>query len=63
VPDQELPYTIISDGKLLPENLRLAGREQVWLDRCLKRAGVSPEQVLLLTVTRSGKTCLIPRRK
>ena len=61
VPDQELPYTIISDGKLLPENLRLAGREQVWLDRCLKSAGVAPEQVLLLTVTRSGKTCLIPR--
>ena len=61
VQEQELPYTIISDGRLLPENLRLAGREQVWLDRCLKSAGVAPEQVLLLTVTRSGKTCLIPR--
>ena len=58
---QELPYTVISDGHLLRENLRLAGKDEQWLTRALSREGVERTQVALMTVTESGKTCLIRR--
>lgn len=61
VQEQELPYTLISDGVVLPENLRKAGFDSQWLTGFLLGKALEREQVLLLTVTRSGKTCLIPR--
>jgi uncharacterized membrane protein YcaP (DUF421 family) len=59
--DQELPYTIISDGKLLPDNLRLCGKDEAWLTRYLISKGVTQADVVLLTLTKSGKTALICR--
>ena len=58
---QELPYTIISDGKVLRENLRLSGRDETWLTRHLISKGVTQSDVVLLTLTKSGKTALIRR--
>ena len=59
--EQELPYTIISDGKLLPENLKLSGHDDAWLRGVLSANRVNPGDVVLLTVTKSGKTCLLRR--
>ena len=59
--DQELPYTIISDGHLLIDNLRLAGKDEAWLTRHLISKGVTQADVVLLTLTKSGKTALICR--
>lgn len=61
VKSQELPYTVISDGKPLPGNLRLIGKDEVWLDHYLTAQRVVRADVLLLTVTESGRTCLIRR--
>lgn len=59
--DQELPYTIISDGKLLPDNLHLCGKDEAWLIRYLISQRVCQADIVLLTLTKSGKTALICR--
>ena len=56
---QELPYTVISDGKLLLENLHLAGKDGRWLSGFLQGQDCKLEEAALLTLTREGKTCLI----
>lgn len=58
---QELPYTVISEGRLLEENLILAGKSRHWLEGYLSGKGCTQNQVLLLTVTPSGKTALLRR--
>ena len=59
---QELPYTVISDGHILTQNLRLLGRDEQWLRKKLHGKGLRPEQVLLMTLTESGELALFPRR-
>ena len=58
---QELPYTVISDGRILTDNLRLLGREEGWLRKKLHGKGLKPEQVLLMTLTPSGQCAVFPR--
>lgn len=58
---QELPYTIITDGRILGENLSLLGKDRRWLQDFLSGKGCQPSDVLLLTVTPRGKTHLIRR--
>ena len=59
---QELPYTVISDGHILTANLALLGRDEAWLRKKLRGKGLKPEQVLLMTLTKSGETALFPRQ-
>ena len=59
--DQELPYTIISDGKLLSDNLGLTGKDEQWLTHYLVSKGATQSDVVLMTLTKSGKTALICR--
>ena len=47
---QYLPVTIISDGRLLPENLKVAGKKREWVDRVLKEKKATIENTWLLTV-------------
>ena len=58
---QELPYTVISDGRILSDNLTLCGKDHQWLDHYLVCQRISQSDVVLLTVTQSGKTALIRR--
>lgn len=55
VGDTPLPFTIISDGKLMKENLCLSGKNRPWLDALLRERKCSLPEVLLLTVDREGK--------
>ena len=59
---QELPYTVISDGHILWEHLKLLGRAEGWLRKMLHGRGLTPERVLLMTVTPSGQIALFPRQ-
>ena len=61
VKKQELPYTVISDGQVLEQNLTLAGKDRTWLDHHLTAQRVTVSDVVLLTVTKGGRTCLIRR--
>lgn len=45
-----LPITIISDGRLLRDNLILSGKNELWLDKTLEQLDASREETFLLTV-------------
>lgn len=53
--DEKLPYTLISDGRLLEENLSLSGRSRAWLEQHLRARKCTVRDVLLLTVDGDGK--------
>ena len=48
-----LPITIISDGRVLGDNLILSGKNELWLDKTLKRLDASREDTFLLTVDKA----------
>ena len=47
---QYLPLTIVSDGVLLTDNLKKAGKNQVWLEKQLKKRKAGVKDTYLLTV-------------
>lgn len=62
-PERGLPVVVISDGKLLPENLHLTGHDRLWLDKQLRRHHCpSPAHVFLMTVDEAGVVYLAPRQ-
>ncbi len=50
----ELPITIISSGKLIRQNLALAGRTEEWVAKTLQQHYCRQSDVVLLTVDPSG---------
>ena len=57
-----LPVVLISDGRLLSQNLKRQGYERRWLDKALSGFGLhSPQQVFLLTVDQSGQLYCVPK--
>ena len=56
---QYLPVTIVEDGYLFRENLRLAGKTEGWLDRVLQERGVTLAETWLLTVDASDRICFL----
>ena len=53
--DEALPYTIISDGRLLTDNLRKSGKDRAWLDNLLRERKCKIRGVFLLTVDSQGR--------
>lgn len=50
------PSIVISEGRVLDENLRRLGFDREWLQKQLKEKGAeSPRQVFLMTATESGQ--------
>lgn len=61
-PETGLPVIVISDGRLLQQNLTGQGRDEKWLYRQLAVHGLtSPRQVFLLTVDQLGNTYCVPK--
>lgn len=56
-----LPITVVSDGKLLKENLQKAGKNSRWLQKQLRKHDAQLSDTLLFTVDAGGKTVF--RRK
>ena len=50
-----LPVTLVSDGRLLHENLKAAGKDQKWVEKVLHGKGVTIKDTYLLTVDGKGK--------
>lgn len=62
VEEDGLPLIIISDGKVLQENLKYRNLDQNWLRQQLtQHKQTSPSQVFLLTVDESGSTYYVPK--
>lgn len=54
------PLTVISEGRILSQNLKLLGRDEHWLNRMLKKHGVSEAaEVYLLTCDSNDKTYFV----
>lgn len=51
---QSLPITLISDGRLFPDDLKRAGKDRRWLDKVLKEHKSSVKTTWLLTVDREN---------
>ena len=59
VPPTSLPYTIVTDGKLQQENLRLSGRDRAWLAQELKTRQLRLQELFLLTVDAFGRVVAV----
>ncbi len=55
-PDSGLPVTVISEGRVMSDNLKLLGRDEKWLQSQVKRRGLgSVGDVYIMTVDGAGK--------
>lgn len=61
VKKQFFPITLISDGKLMGENLKVAQKSKQWVQRVLGERNSSVEQTWLLTVDGSDKIVFYPK--
>lgn len=52
---ESLPVTIISDGRILEENLHKAGKDSRWLQKTLAKEKATPQETFLLTVDGENK--------
>ena len=62
-PAQSLPVTVICDGRLMKNNLRIAGKDSVWLQKTLKQHHATQEETLLLTVDEQNHVVFIAKEK
>lgn len=49
------PITVVSDGRVLSDNLKKAGKNQKWLEKALQKQGATLKQTFLLTVDEENK--------
>ncbi len=58
---QYLPITVISDGRLVSDNLKKAKKDGAWLHRVLRERNATLEGTWLLTVDDGGHVYYIPK--
>lgn len=55
VPEYEgIPYDLVVDGKVMKENLKAIGRDEVWLEKQLKKFDTAPKNTLIATMDGKG---------
>lgn len=59
--EDELPFILINDGRIVRRNLARSGRNEAWLQKELRRTGHSAGEIFLLTVDGSGKVLCITK--
>lgn len=60
---QNLPITVISDGRLLEDNLKKAGKDQKWLQKVLTQNKATQKDTFLLTVDSNNTTLFYKKDK
>lgn len=60
---QSLPVTLIEEGQLLRQNLQISGKNEAWVNKMLRRHGISLKDAYLLTVDGKGNVVCIPKEK
>ena len=56
-----LPFTIVTDGQLMPENLALSGYDKRWLKKELEKRKLAVRDLFLLTVDATGKVVAVKK--
>ena len=59
--EDELPYTVISDGKIIKENLIKLGREEKWLEKKVGEKNMSVKDVIYAGLTNGGRLEIMRR--
>ncbi len=63
VNDTELPITLISDGRLLRENLQMAKRDEAWIEKELSKRNCPLSQVLVMTADAKGRVYFVRKQE
>ena len=63
VSKQYLPVTLVSDGRLLTENLKKAKKDGAWLHKVLRERNATLEGTWLLTVDEGNRVYYIPKEE
>ena len=59
VDDSGIPHVLIDDGRVNEFNLKRLGKERAWLEKELKRNGLTEGDVFLMTVDDIGSVYII----
>lgn len=55
-PDYEgIPYDLVIDGVVMKENLKLIGKNEIWLKKEVNKFGFEPRQALVVTIDGKGQ--------
>ena len=60
--ETELPVTLISDGNLMQDNLKIAKRNAAWVTKELQKRNCKLTEVLLMTLDSAGKVYFVKKR-
>lgn len=60
--ETELPVTLISDGNLMQDNLKIAKRNAAWVAEELQKRNCKLTEVLLMTLDSAGKVYFVKKR-
>lgn len=63
VEENQLPITLISDGRIMEENLSLSGKDLGWLQKELNKRNCSLKNTFLLTIDGAGKIYFVKRKE
>ena len=56
MPEYEgIPYDLVIDGKIMHENLKAIGKDEIWLEREVKKFKIKPEEALVVTFDGKGQ--------
>ena len=47
---QGIAYDLVIDGKIMRENLKVLGKDKIWLEKQLKKFNAKPEDTLIATI-------------
>ena len=50
-----IPYDLVVDGKIMKENLKTIGRDEIWLEKQLKKFDAKPNNTLIATMDGKGE--------
>lgn len=62
-PYEGLPYTLISDGRLYPDDLKKANVDRNWLEKELKKANIGQIKDVFLATVDSSKNLFVQRKE
>lgn len=56
-----IPYDLVIDGKIMFDNLKVIGKDYMWLNKEVKKFGYLPEEALIVTI--DGKNQIFAQKK
>ena len=56
MPEYEgIPYDLVVDGKIMTENLKQIGKDEVWLNKQVSKFHINPKDALIVTYDGKGQ--------